>query len=102
MAEKKPWEMFAAPEDQGPWTQFAPLEEKKPAPFSLKNIGLAFGQGLTGASQDISSLAGATNPLAKGLGSLQQTAGEAMTPERQAEIQRRQQRQQPQQHYLQR
>jgi hypothetical protein len=65
-------------------------EEKKAAGFSLKDIALGFSQGLTGATQDIASVAGATNPLSKGLSSLQQTAGEAMTPERQAEIQRRQ------------
>jgi len=70
---------------------FQEAVQQPSAPFSLKNLGLAFGQGLTGATQDISSIAGATNPLAQGLGSLQQTAGEAMTPERRAEIQRRQQ-----------
>lgn len=29
MADKKPWEMFAAPEEQGPWSQFAAAPEKK-------------------------------------------------------------------------
>jgi len=61
------------------------------AKSSLKDIALAFSQGLTGEAQNIASVAGVTNPLAQGLGSLQQSVGEAMTPERKAEIQRRQQ-----------
>ena len=70
---------------------FQEAVQQPSAKSSLKDIALAFSQGLTGATQDITSVAGATNPLAQGLGSLQQSAGEAMTPERKAEIQRRQQ-----------
>ena len=41
MADKKPWEMFAAPEERGPWSQFAapaPAEPPKDKGF-FSNIG---------------------------------------------------------------
>ena len=41
MADKKPWEMFAAPEERGPWSQFAtpaPAEPPKEKGF-FSNIG---------------------------------------------------------------
>jgi hypothetical protein len=41
MADKKPWEMFAAPEERGPWSQFAapvPTEPPKEKGF-FSNIG---------------------------------------------------------------
>jgi hypothetical protein len=47
MAEKKPWEMFAAPEEQGPWTKFATAkEEPKPEPTFMQRAGTALGRGL--------------------------------------------------------
>jgi len=61
------------------------------AGFSLKDLALAFGQGVAGTTQSLSDIAGADNVVSKKLTGLQQLAGETMTPERQAEIQRRQQ-----------
>jgi len=91
MAGKKPWEMFADPEAKGPWTKFAePEEEAKPAGFSLKDLALSFGRGVSGATQSITDIAGANNAASKVLGEITQAAGEAMTPERKAEIYRRQ------------
>jgi len=71
----------------------AKLEDTKPAPsagFSLKDLALSFGQGVGGGAQAITDVAGAGNVVSKGLTGLQQAAGEAMSPERQAEIIRRQ------------
>ena len=67
-----------------------PEQEAKPAGFSLKDLALSFGQGVGGGAQAVTDVAGAGNVVSKGLTSLQQAAGEAMTPERQAEILRRQ------------
>jgi len=71
----------------------AKLEDTKPAPsagFSLKDLALSFGQGVGGGTQAITDIAGAGNVVSKGLTGLQEAAGEAMSPERQAEIRRRQ------------
>ena len=73
--------------------EMAKSEETKPAPsagFSLKDLALSFGQGVGGGTQAITDVAGAGNVVSKTLTDLQQSAGEAMTPERQAEILRRQ------------
>jgi hypothetical protein len=64
--------------------------EPKSAGFSLKDLALSFGQGVGGGTQALTDIAGAGNVVSKGLTGLQQSAGEAMTPERQAEIMRRQ------------
>ena len=63
--------------------------EAKAAPFSLKDLALATGQGLAGATQAITDIAGAGNVVSQKLTGLQQAAAEAMTPERQEEIRRR-------------
>jgi hypothetical protein len=71
----------------------AKLEDTKPAPsagFSLKDLALSFGQGVGGGTQALTDIAGAGNVVSKGLTGLQEAAGEAMSPERQAEILRRQ------------
>jgi len=73
------------------WLTDATPEPKSAAPFSLKDIALSFGQGVAGTTQSLSDLAGAENVVSKKLSGIQQLAGETMTPERQAEIQRRQQ-----------
>ena len=65
-------------------------EQKKAAGFSLKDLALSFGQGVGGGAQAITDVAGAGNVVSKGLSGLQESAGEAMSPERQAEIRRRQ------------
>jgi hypothetical protein len=64
--------------------------EPKTAGFSLKDLALSFGQGVGGGTQAITDIAGAGNVVSKGLTGLQEAAGEAMSPERQAEIRRRQ------------
>lgn len=64
--------------------------EPKTASFSAKDLALAAGQGLAGGIQSLTDLAGAGNTASKFLGDIQQAAGESMTPERQAEIARRQ------------
>ena len=66
------------------------LEEAPRAPTSLKDIGLATGQGLAGGIQSLTNLFGVDNAASQYLGGLQQSAFEAMTPERQEEIARRQ------------
>ena len=64
--------------------------EPKAAGFSLKDLALSFGQGVGGGTQALTDIAGAGNVVSKGLTGLQEAAGEAMSPERQAEILRRQ------------
>ena len=66
----------------------APPPEK--AGFSLKDLALSLGQGVGGGAQAMTDIVGANNAVSKGLSGLQQAAGETMTPERQAEIRRRQ------------
>lgn len=68
---------------------YGPKEEPKSAGFSAKDLALSAGQGLAGGLQSLSDLAGAGNVVSKKLGAIQQSAAEAMTPERQAEIARR-------------
>jgi hypothetical protein len=66
------------------------LEDTKSAPSSIKDIGLATGQGLAGGIQSLTNLFGVDNAASQYLGGLQQSAAEAMTPARQEEIARRQ------------
>jgi hypothetical protein len=63
--------------------------EPKTAAFSTKDLALSAGQGLAGGIKALTDLAGAGNTASKFLGDIQQAAGESMTPERQAEIARR-------------
>jgi hypothetical protein len=65
--------------------------EPKTAAFSTKDLALSAGQGLAGGIKALTDLAGAGNTASKFLGDIQQAAGESMTPERQAEIARREQ-----------
>ena len=68
---------------------YGPKEEPKTAGFSAKDLALAAGQGLAGGIQSLTDLAGAGNVASKKLAAVQQSAAEAMSPERQAEIARR-------------
>ena len=61
----------------------------KAAPFSLADTALAAAQGLTGAAKGVASAFGAENVVAEKLGEAQKYLGEAISPERKAEIQRR-------------
>jgi len=64
----------------------------KEAGFSLKDIGAAFGQGVAGSAQAITNVAGAGNAASQYLGDVSESLGKQYTPERQAEMQRQQQR----------
>ena len=64
-------------------------ENAKAAPFSFKNLALAAGSGGTGGLKALTDLFGATNTASTKLGEMQQAALAMKTPERQAEIARR-------------
>jgi len=64
----------------------------KDAGFSFKDIGVAFGQGTVGSAEALTNVAGAGNVASKYLGDVSKSLGEQYTPERQAEMQRQQQR----------
>jgi hypothetical protein len=64
----------------------------KPASFSAADTALAFGQSLLGAGKSLTDVAGAGNVVSETLAKGQKYLGEQMTPERQAEIQRRQEK----------
>jgi hypothetical protein len=62
----------------------------KPAGFSAKDTAIALGQGVVGAGKSIADVFGAENAASRALGSASKTLGEQVSPERQAEMQRRQ------------
>tara|TARA_R110000868_G_scaffold161112_1_gene391050 strand:- start:2602 stop:9096 length:6495 start_codon:yes stop_codon:yes gene_type:complete len=64
----------------------------KEAGFSLKDIGTAFGQGAVGSTEALANVAGAGNAASQYLGDVSESLGKQYTPERQAEMQRQQQR----------
>lgn len=78
--------------------QYIAANNWKPAPpvkdagFSLKDIGTAFGQGAVGSAQALTNVAGAGNAASQYLGDVTENLGKQYTPERQAEMQRQQQR----------
>ena len=78
--------------------QYIAANNWKPAPpvkdagFSLKDIGVAFGQGAVGSGQALTNVAGAGNAASQYLGDATESLGKQYTPERQAEMQRQQQR----------
>ncbi len=93
MADKKPWEEYAAQE--GPWNDYAKPVEKKPtgpAGFSLGDLGASFGIGALGSTKSITDVAGASNAASTGLSGGIQSLQAGMTPERQAEMQRQAER----------
>ena len=65
-------------------------ESAKPAGFSAKDTALALGQGIVGAGKSLTDVFGAENVASKKLGEVSKTLSEQYTPERQAEMQRRQ------------
>jgi hypothetical protein len=65
-------------------------ESAKPAGFSAKDTALSFGQGIVGAGKSLTDVFGAENVASKALGDVSKTLGEQISPERQAEMQRRQ------------
>jgi len=64
-------------------------EEAKPAEFSAKETALALGQGIVGAGKSISDVFGAENVVSQRLGKVQTALGEQFSPERKAEMARR-------------
>lgn len=77
------------------FTSFTPIEQVPPtkdAGFSLKDIGTAFSQGAVGSAEALTNVAGAGNAASQYLGDVTESLGKQYTPERQAEMQRQQQR----------
>ena len=64
---------------------------EKSAPYSTKDVALSLGQSVIGAGKSLTDIFGATNPVSEKLEGWQKSLGEAMTPERQEEMKRRQQ-----------
>jgi hypothetical protein len=62
------------------------------APSSLRDIATAFGLGATGSVKALTDVAGADNAASRALGDVSESLSRAYTPQRQAEIERRQQR----------
>jgi hypothetical protein len=62
----------------------------KPASFSAKDTAIALGQGIVGAGKSLTDVFGAENVASRKLGEVSKTLGEQISPERQAEMQRRQ------------
>jgi hypothetical protein len=70
-------------------TQGAPAPTDKPADFSAKETALALGQGIVGAGKSLTDVFGAENVASQALGKVQTTLGEQFSPERKAEMARR-------------
>ena len=66
------------------------IEDAKPAGFSAKETALALGQGIVGAGKSLTDVFGAENVASQALGKVQTALGEQFSPERQAEMARRQ------------
>ena len=66
------------------------VDEAKPAGFSAKETALALGQGVLGAGKSLADVFGAENVASQGIGSLSKSLGAQYSPERQAEMARRQ------------
>jgi hypothetical protein len=60
-----------------------------PADFSAKETALALGQGIVGAGKSITDVFGAENVASQALGKVQTALGEQFSPERKAEMARR-------------
>jgi hypothetical protein len=67
-----------------------PTEPAKPVGFSAKDTAIALGQGIVGAGKSLTDVFGAENAASRALGNVSKTLGEQISPERQAEMQRRQ------------
>jgi hypothetical protein len=70
-------------------TQGAPVPTDKPADFSAKETALALGQGIVGAGKSLTDVFGAENVASQALGKVQTALGEQFSPERKAEMARR-------------
>jgi len=72
-----------------PSIKTAPEPTDKPAGFSAKETALALGQGIVGAGKSITDVFGADNVASEALGKVQTALGEQFSPERKAEMARR-------------
>jgi len=72
-----------------PSLKTAPAPTDKPADFSAKETALALGQGIVGAGKSIADVFGAENVASQALGKAQAALGEQFSPERKAEMARR-------------
>jgi len=68
----------------------AELEAAKSAPFSFGDVAKSFSSGLIGGGKSLVDVFGAGTDVSKGLGEAQSYLQQSLTPERQAEIARRQ------------
>lgn len=68
----------------------APAAAPASAPFSFGDTATAFAQGLVGTGKSLTDIFGADNPVSAYLGETQKSLEASMTPERRAEIKRRQ------------
>jgi hypothetical protein len=66
------------------------VKPAKPAGFSAKDTAIALGQGIVGAGKSLTDVFGAENVASKKLGEVSKTLSEQYTPERKAEMERRQ------------
>ena len=64
----------------------------KSAGFSFKDLGTAFGQGAVGSTEALTNVAGADNAASQYLSDVNKNLEKKYTPERQAEMQRQQER----------
>lgn len=71
---------------------FGKPKPEKTAPFSLRDIAASFGMGAAGGTKAITEAFGADNVAAQKLGEAAQFLQSTMTPERQAELLRQEQR----------
>lgn len=78
----------ASQEQEIDWSQFTPIP-KATGLQRLKDIGASFASGAVGATKAISDAAGADNAVSAGLGRMQDATQRWISPERQAEQERR-------------
>jgi GNAT superfamily N-acetyltransferase len=71
---------------------FGAQKPAKDAGFSLGDIAKSFGMGAAGSTKALTDVAGAENVVSSKLGDVSKSLQESMTPERQAELQRQQER----------
>lgn len=74
------------------WLSDEPAKPVKDAGFSLGDIAKSFGLGAVGSTKALTDVAGAENAVSSSLGDVSKSLQSSLTPERQAELQRQQER----------
>lgn len=74
------------------WLTDEPAKPVKDAGFSLGDIAKSFGMGAVGSAKALTDVAGAENVVSSSLGDVSKSLQAGLTPERQAELQRQQER----------